>query len=260
MATSPTDNKEEQGDLSDIKRKLAWRMGVAGLMIVGLLGGLALFDHYSAPTVAEPSEPQFTEPVPVPKKMVTQPVTPAEPSAEAPKGETKPTEPESSAAPADKSAPPSAEPPPRPEVSAQPALPRASQPAARAAASVAVPAPASPASPARMAEPKAATAAASANRASAPAEPAAPAQPVAPAQPALSRLFSGFALQAGVFTDPRRAEELHARLLLEGIPSSIESRVEVGPFKTRAEAEAARAKMKALGIDTVLLLPKGDKH
>jgi len=48
--------------------------------------------------------------------------------------------------------------------------------------------------------------------------------------------------------------------MLEGIPSSIESRVEVGPFKTRAEAEAARVKMKALGIDTVLLLPKGAKR
>jgi len=256
MATSPTDNKEEQGDLSDIKRKLAWRMGVAGLMIVGLLGGLALFDHYSSPTVAEPSEPQFTEPVPVPKKMVTQPVTPAEPTAEAPKDETKVTEPESSAAPVGKSVP-LAEPPPRPEVSAQPALPHASQPAARAATPVAVP---TPASPAKTTEPKAAIVAAPASRASAPAEPLAQAQPAQPVQPSLSRLFSGFALQAGVFTDPRRAEELHARLMLEGIPSSIESRVEVGPFKTRAEAEAARAKMKALGIDTVLLLPKGAKR
>ena len=78
--------------------------------------------------------------------------------------------------------------------------------------------------------------------------------------PALSRLFSGFALQAGVFSDPRRAEDLQAKLMLEGIRSSIESRVEVGPFKTRAEAEAAREKMKALGIDTVLLLPKKAKR
>jgi len=253
MATSPSDKTEEPGDLSDIKRKLAWRMGVAGLMIVGLLGGLALFDHYSAPTVTEPSEPQFTEPVPVPKKLVTQPVTPVEPTAEAPKDETKATEPESSAAPVGKSEP-LAEPPPRPEVSANPALPRASKPAARAATSVASPV---PASPAKATEPKPATMAVPASRASEPVEPAAPAQP---AQPALSRLFSGFALQAGVFSDPRRAEDLHAKLMQEGIPSSIESRVEVGPFKTRAEAEATRAKLKALGIDTVLLLPKGAKR
>ena len=58
----------------------------------------------------------------------------------------------------------------------------------------------------------------------------------------------------------RRAEELHAKLTLEGIPSTIEARVEVGPFKTRQEAEAARAKLKALGIDAVLLPPKGGKR
>lgn len=266
MAKSPTGGKEESSDLTDIKRKLAWRMGGAGLMIVGLLGGLALFDHYSAPTVTEPSEPQFTEPVPVPKKMVTQPVTPAEPVAEAGKEEAKPAEPESSAAPSDKAAP-LVEPPPRPEVAAQPALPKSSQPAARAASA---PASAVSPAPAKPAEPKASTAAVAAPRAAAAPEStpaavaapaAAPSVPSTPStMPALSRLFSGFALQAGVFSDPRRAEELHARLMLEGIPSSIESRVEVGPFKTRAEAEAARAKMKALGIDTVLLLPKGGKR
>ena len=247
-----TGNTEEQGDLSDIKRKLAWRMGVAGLMIIGLLGGLALFDHYSAPSVVESSEPQFTEPVPVPKKVVTQPVTPAEPTTEAPKDETKPVVPESSAAPVDKSVR-LVEPPPRPEVSAQPALPRASQPAARATQPSVSP---TPVEPAKAVEPKAAAVVSSPlTRATTPSEPATP-----PPQPALSRLLSGFALQAGVFSDPRRAEELHAKLTLEGIPSSIEARVEVGPFKTRAEAEAARAKMKALGIDTVLLLPKGTKR
>lgn len=67
-------------------------------------------------------------------------------------------------------------------------------------------------------------------------------------------------MQAGVFADPRRAEELHARLVLEGIPATIESRVQVGPFKDRAEAEAAREKLKAMGIDTVLLPPKGSRR
>ena len=58
-----------------------------------------------------------------------------------------------------------------------------------------------------------------------------------------------------MFSDPRRAEELHARLTLEGIPSSIEARVQVGPFKSKEEAEAARSKMKAMGIDAVMLAP-----
>jgi cell division protein FtsN len=73
-------------------------------------------------------------------------------------------------------------------------------------------------------------------------------------------LFSGYALQAGIFSDLRRAEELHAKLTLNGIPSTFEARVNVGPFKRREEAIAAREKMKALGIDSVLLLPKGVKR
>ena len=80
------------------------------------------------------------------------------------------------------------------------------------------------------------------------------------AAPAPPRLFSGYAVQAGVFADAQRAEELRAKLTLNGIPSTMEARVQVGPFKTREEAEAAREKMKALGIDGILLPPKGGKR
>jgi DedD protein len=73
----------------------------------------------------------------------------------------------------------------------------------------------------------------------------------------VSRLFSGFVLRAGVFTNAQRAEELHAKLTLSGVPSTVESRVQVGPFRTRQEAEAAQAKLKELGIETILLPPKG---
>ena len=242
MATSQNNNSEVAADPSEIKRKLAWRMGVAGLMIVGLLGGLALFDRMGTPSEPETSAPQFTEPVPVAKKMITQPVTPAEPAPEAAKAASKEASaPEATAAPVDKSAP-RVEPPPRPAVAAHPALPRASQPAGQAAGR-AVPSQSRPA------------AAAAPSRSESPVATVQP-QP-APAPP---RLFSGYALQAGVFSDPRRAEELNARLILEGIPSTIEARVQVGPFKSRAEAEAAREKMKAMGIDAVLLLPKGAKR
>lgn len=57
-------------------------MGVAGLMIVGLLGGLALFDYMSSRVESEPEATHYTEPVPVAKKTVTQPVTPIEPVPE----------------------------------------------------------------------------------------------------------------------------------------------------------------------------------
>lgn len=236
MATSQTKSSEAQTDPSDVKRKLAWRMGFAGLMIVGLLGGLALFDRFSTQSGIEPSAPQFSEPVPVVKKLITQPLTPAEPTPETSNEPTKePTAPESSAAPVDRSAQ-RAERPPRPEVSAQPTLPRIAPSSAHPAASQSKPTSSASVSPTRSAS------------------------PVAAGQPAPPRLFSGYALQAGVFSDPRRAEELHARLILEGIPSSIEARVQAGPFKSRAEAEDAREKMAAMGIDAVMLLPKGVKR
>ena len=221
-------NSEPAGDLSDIKRKLIWRMGIAGLMIIALLGGLALFDHFTSRNEEEVPAPQFTEPVPVAKKTVTQPVTPVEAAPVAEEAT-----PEASAAPVDKSAP-ALDLPARPEVSAQPKLPK----------------PSSPTGHAPVTATRAVPASAGAVRSEAPAPVAA--LPVSPAPP---RLLSGFALQAGVFSDPRRAEELHAKLTLEGIPSSIESRVQVGPFKRKEDAEAARAKMKALGIDAVLLPP-----
>lgn len=247
MTTSQSNNSEVHADSSDIKRKLAWRMGLAGLMIIGLLGGLALFDRLGTQSDPEPSAPQFTEPVPVAKKVLTQPVTPVEPTVETVKAAAVP---ESSAAPVDRSAP-RAEPPPPPEVVAQPALPRAAQPAGRPAASQ--PAPVAGSKPGE-------TRATPVGVASARSEPPAVAKPPPPPSPTPPRLFSGYALQAGVFSDPRRAEELHAKLTLEGIPSTIEARVQVGPFNSRAEAEAVSEKMKALGFATVLLLPKGVKR
>ena len=234
MATSQNNNNEAAADPSAIKRKLALRMGVAGLMIVALLGGLALFDYLSTPSEPEPSAPQFTEPVPVAKKVITQPVTPAEP-APAPEAPKVAATPEASAPPVDKSAP-RAESAQR-STAAHPAPARAAPPAGQTAGRSAPPSQPRAVAAAPLREP-----------------------PVAAVAPAPPRLFSGYALQAGVFSDPRRAEELNARLILEGIPSTIEARVQVGPYKSRAEAEAVREKMKAMGIDTVMLPPKGAKR
>lgn len=60
---------------------------------------------------------------------------------------------------------------------------------------------------------------------------------------------AGHVVQSGPLPDLRRAEELQATLAAEGIPASIVARLQVGPFRTRADAEAARRKMKALGIE-----------
>lgn len=66
-----------------------------------------------------------------------------------------------------------------------------------------------------------------------------------------------FALQIGVFSKVANAEELLARLERSGIPASIEARVHVGPFATHAEADAARRKLKELGMtDSLLIIRK----
>ena len=245
MSDPTIGGNEMQPEQAGMKRKLAWRMGFAGLMIVMLLGTLVVFDHLSAPDEPEAPAPRFTEPVPVPKKEITQPLKPAEPEPEAAKEEKKVAEPEVSAVPV--------EPPPRPEVTAQPAVPRAQLPAEPRAMPLS-----RPQSPIQQSPvlPQVV-----------PSRPAAETENMVPApvvrQQNVSttgntlggRLFSGFALQAGVFSDPRLAEELHAKLTLNGISSTLEARVQVGPFKTREEAEAAREKMKALGIDAVMLMP-----
>ena len=236
-------NTEASNDLSSIKRKLVWRMGLAGLMIVALLGGLALFDYMSATSDVEPA-PQYTQPVPVPKKSVTQPVTPVEPVAEL-KDARKDAAPEATSAPVDKAAP-KIEMPGRQEAASSPAPAKASGGVLRGGSGAV-----SSGGAVRSAEPR---------TQSAPAASRANDEAVQPPV-TLSRFFPGFALQAGVFADPRRAEELHARLTLEGIPATIETRVQVGPFKTRQEADAAREKLKAMGVDTVLLPPaKGAKR
>lgn len=61
-----------------------------------------------------------------------------------------------------------------------------------------------------------------------------------------------FSLQLGVFSNLANAQELHDRLEQNGIPATIDARVRIGPFATRAEAEAARAKLKILGIDEAI--------
>jgi cell division protein FtsN len=258
MARQTSNGSAAATEAPDLKRKLAWRMGFAGLMIVALLATLAVFDRLSAPEESEPSAPRFTEPVPVPKKEITQPVKQAEPLPEPLKDEKKVAEPEVSAAPVDKTLPP-VEAPPRPEVSAQPVLPRVAPRADSRTDSRVVPA----GRPVQSAPPAAqAPVAVQAPQARPVAEPVPtpvfrdrePAA-VARQQPSPPRLFSGYALQAGVFSDPRLAEELHAKLTLNGIPSTLETRVQIGPFKSREEAEAASAKMKTLGIDAVMLAP-----
>jgi DedD protein len=245
---------EHEESAADLRNKLIKRLAVAGVLVAVLLGVLAFFDYLATPS-EEPEEPVFSQPVPVaPKKPLSQPVTPASEAPEAPA-----------------TAPGSSETLPPPKPAAQPALtvdekpaesvrheaPPAKLPSVEAKPSP-VPAKAPPPVPEATAAPTVHVAAEPVVKPAARVVEPRPAPPPVPS--GVSRLFSGFLLQAGVFTSPQRAEELHAKLTLSGVPSTLETRVQVGPFRTRQEAEAAQAKLRELGIESVMLSPKSGKN
>lgn len=64
-----------------------------------------------------------------------------------------------------------------------------------------------------------------------------------------------FHVQAGIFMENNRARALYQRLVSAGIPTVVESRVQVGPFTTRREAEVARQQLKSMGIDSIVVAP-----
>lgn len=250
-----TETPGGEDNAGDLRGTLVKRLAVAGVLVAVLLGVLAFFD-YLATAPEEPEQQVFTQPVPVaPKKEVSQPVKPAE-SLPEPPTET------AAAPPAVEAQPPAvaeartdteaaSEKRPIPSTpSVAKATPSAPQPAAPVRLPRALPeGTASPSvapdQPPTLTKPSPRT---TETRA---------AQPVT--APVVSRLFAGFLLQAGVFSSAQRAEELHAKLTLSGVPSTLETRVQVGPFRTRQEAEAAQAKLKELGIEAILIPPKGGR-
>lgn len=57
-----------------------------------------------------------------------------------------------------------------------------------------------------------------------------------------------YTVQLGVFSNPVYALELVDRLKKQGIRAYVETRVQVGPFLNRDEAEKAQAELKRLGV------------
>ncbi|MBS1160055.1 MAG: Sporulation related protein [Proteobacteria bacterium] len=273
---------ENEDSAADLRNKLIKRLAVAGVLVAVLLGVLAFFDYLATPP-EEPEEEVYSKPVPVgPKKPLSQPVTPTselpEPPSTAPVvAEEAPAPPQPAPASEEKVDKKSEKGEAKPQAARQDSRSVAPPPVSGKAPTVAAPAlpaaptivPALPAQPSSVgrtprAVPESSVAPSELAGEGRPTPPAAkPSARVVEARPApvvppsgMARLFSGFLLQAGVFTSPQRAEELHAKLTLSGVPSTLETRVQVGPFRTRQEAEAAQLKLRELGIETVLLPPK----
>jgi cell division protein FtsN len=63
----------------------------------------------------------------------------------------------------------------------------------------------------------------------------------------------GLLLQSGILTDMDSAKQLQDKLGELGLAARVETRILVGPFDTKAKADAVRSKIKALNISVVLM-------
>lgn len=256
-STHGTDVPSDTDQTSDLKRKLLWRMGVAGLMIIALLSGLALFDFLMTPRELETETEVFSKPVPVAKKIAAQPVSSPDTGIEDSSSVQKMPEPEGSEPPLDKNAPIEAVvagSSPVHNVRGQnlPVSSLASRPQEnKRPAEIVEQAKSADGKRVELATRSAATTPLSKEVFSV--------ETGKTPRPPLS-FQTGFKLQAGIFTDHQSAEALQTRLSAVGIPSTIESRVQVGPFANRAEALKAQEKLKELGVSAALILPKAGKR
>jgi DedD protein len=62
-------------------------------------------------------------------------------------------------------------------------------------------------------------------------------------------------VQVGVFMSAANAKALEKKLAEKGIPTHTETRVVVGPFKDRSEAEAVIRDLKEMGVAGVVVAP-----
>lgn len=255
MEKDPLGNPDE-----DVRRRALTRLGMAGLVTAVALAGLWWLDQGSQ-QADKPIPPRLTTPiVSAPLQASAPPLVEPVAEAETPVEETAPPEPEPPAAAAPPAAPPvvhgaRSEPPPPPKVSnaqrpVSPPVPATPAPATPASTT---PAPRSPApSPAAQVPARTAPAVAAAR----------PAQEVRPAQAARPQPAAGapqpavaeqrFVVQLGVYSDPVQAGELVEKLRRRGVRAHMETRVQLGPFANRAEAEKAQAEMRRMGLSAAI--------
>ena len=220
------------------KKKLLVRIGIAGVLIIALIGALALFEQQ--PEQVEPESMKS----PGPTQSLPAPGSPNQASgAIAPPPSEPATKPEAPAEPERSSAPQVAEP-------AAPEKQGGERPEGEKAA-----APPKEGTHPRLVIGKGGEPAAAAK---VPPSTQMPASRPAPLEsPPVARPITGtgFLVQVGVFSNLGNAEELRKKLADAGIPAQIEARVQVGPFATHAEATAAQNKLRSLGMDPGMVLP-----
>ena len=221
------------------KRALHRLIGSAVLVLAGVIGFPLVFDSQPRPIAVD-------IPIEIPDRAgkTSKPASAVSPATQAAAGpvaggDAVVVRPE---APAAASAPPAVFQPAASAAAPPPPVPPA------AAASVPVPT----ASAAAPATPKAASAPAGASRASAPLD----------GQAASAPSTGRFVVQVGAFADPAKAQAARRKLEAAGLKTYTHiadtkegkrTRVRVGPFDSRAEADKAAAKVKGLDLPAAIL-------
>ena len=211
-----------EADEDALRSRLVNRIAVAGVVIVALLGGLALIDTlYVAPPTpssrpaTQPSVVETSEPVEAIPETPTLAIAPEPPEPKAVPTISTQSEPEETVSPST----PLAKPSRLPATSSEGSIARQMPSAEKASSLLASP---------PLSSPRSLTQGAQAGR--------------------------SFVLQMGVFNNVDNAQELLRKLQQTGVPAQIETRVQVGPFKTRKEADEARARLAEQGYDAGLLM------
>ncbi|WP_155846499.1 SPOR domain-containing protein [Aquaspirillum serpens] len=231
--------------------QLKKRLLIAILIVLAAGGALPLYHALTA----EPKP--SANPPPAAPAVAEGRIAPATPTLDA----ATPPPPVAAVAPIPLAPPPPPPPPPAPAVAVAPSSPLPPPPPAKPkaelppapppqSAPVKAPPPAAlPPQPAPTAPPMAPPPAAQ--------KPAVAAPPpsIAPAPPP-SHASVGYQVQLGLFSNLDNAARLVEKLQRQGITVKTETRVHVGPFQSRAEAEEAMTKLKELGLSP-LLAPAG---
>jgi DedD protein len=79
-----------------------------------------------------------------------------------------------------------------------------------------------------------------------------PHQAILPSTGVPAATAKSYIVQVGVFKSPANARALQRQLQRSGISARLETRVQLGPFRTKRDADQAIARVKKLGIEAVV--------
>ncbi|GGP19530.1 SPOR domain-containing protein [Silvimonas iriomotensis] len=241
-----------QAEQSRLKQQLAWRLGIAAGLIIVVLAAIWLLDHsqngepeptISVPRIASAASAIATQPASAVASAIASAPVAASAVASEPVAASTPEPATPTPAPVTETP----EPTPQQAVTTQAPIkaPGRAAPAPAIAPARSTPAPTPVATPAPT--PKAAEPALNLPPPEKTAE-----TPAAPGKFEVHAGSNGYTIQAGVFLHASNADKLLTQLQSAGVPAWLETRVQIGPFKNKADAEAAIRKLRKLGIEPVV--------